>query len=94
MNVISEVLIFLAVALVTVGSIYYFIMSTRLSFGIRIKYLGLCLLLFELSLVSVVYIERPNDLTTIALVFIILTCANGLFLLTEWLKNYFKKNRK
>jgi len=87
----SQILIFLGVIFVIVGGIDYSITGARLPFRTRIKRLTLFLILFEVSFVLVVSIEKPNDPIAIASVFIIGTCAIGLFVFFEWLKNYLRR---
>ena len=88
---ISKMLISLAVALIIIGAVYYVITPNRLPFEIRLKRLALFLIVSEISLILVVYTERPTDLLTIFIVFILMTCFNGLFLAAEWIKNNFRK---
>jgi hypothetical protein len=94
MAMISQILIFLGVIFVIVGGVDYSITGARLPFRTRIKRLALFLILFELSLVALVSIERPNDPIAIASVFIILTCGIGLFVTVEWLKNFRRNNKR
>jgi hypothetical protein len=90
---ISQILISLGVILIIVGGIYYSITGARLPFVIRIKRLTWFLVLFALTLVLVVIIEKPNDTIAIASTIIILASAIGLFVSLEWLK-YFLRNRR